>query len=255
MDKKPNLFEYLGPGKSFVFGIVTTLLIIFSIGFFWLLFTDGVAKTAKTNDKLLADFNQPTDNAPTAGTNTGTGTSGEINNSPITTEDHIRGNVETAQVVIVEYSDIDCPFCQRFHPTMQQILDEYQGKVAWVYRHFPLDSLHPEARKKAEASECVAALGGNEAFWTYLDRLYSESVDDLVGFAKDVGVNEASFNKCLNDGTYKDKVQSQYQDAINSGGQGTPYSIAITRDGKKVPINGALPLANVKSILDPLLQN
>lgn len=254
MEKKPGLFEYLGPGKSFVFGIVATLLIIFSIGFFWLLFSDDSTKVAKTNDKLLADFNQPTNNAPTANDPTG-GTVGEINIAPVTTDDHIRGDIESAQVVIVEFSDIDCPFCQRFHPTMQQILTDYQGKVAWVYRHFPLDSLHPEARKKSEATECVAALGGNDAFWTYLDRLYEESVDDLVGFAKDVGVNEASFNDCLNNGTYKDKVQSQYQDAINSGGQGTPYSVAITRDGQRVPISGALPLANIKSVIDPLLQN
>ncbi len=253
MDKKPGLFEYLGPGKSFVFGIIATLLIIFSIGFWWLLLTGGTTETAKSNDKALADFNQPSNNAPSAAD--ATGTVGQINMAPVTSDDHIRGDIETAKVVIVEFSDIDCPFCQRFHPTMQQVLADYQGQVAWVYRHFPLDSLHPDARKKAEASECVAALGGEDAFWTFLDRLYEESVDDLPGFAKAVGVNEANFNDCLTKGTYKDKVQSQYQDAISSGGQGTPYSVALTRDGQKVPISGALPIANIKSVIDPLLQN
>jgi protein-disulfide isomerase len=254
MDKKSSLFEYLGPGKSFVFGIVATLLVFFSIGFFWLLFSDGSIKVAKTNDKLLADFNKPTNTPPTANDPTG-GTVGEINIAPVTTDDHIRGDIAQAQVVIVEFSDIDCPFCQRFHTTMQQIIDDYQGKVAWVYRHFPLDSLHPQARKKSEATECVAALGGNDAFWAYLDRLYEEGTDDLVGFAKAVGVNETSFNDCLNSGTYAEKVQNQYQDAINSGGQGTPYSVAITRDGQRIPISGALPITNIKSIIDPLLQN
>ncbi len=255
MEKKPSLFEYLGPGKSFVFGIVATLLIIFSVGFFWLLFSGSTTSKAN-NDKVLADFNKPSNNVPSAGTDTtDTGNVKEISIVPISTDDHIRGDIENAKVVIVEFSDIDCPYCQRFHPTMKQILADYQGQIAWVYRHFPLDSLHPEARKKAEAAECVAALGSNEAFWTYLDRLYEESTDDLVGFAKAVGINETSFNDCLSKGTYKDKVQSQYQDAINSGGQGTPYSVALTRDGQKIPISGALPIANIKSVLDPLLQN
>ena len=92
----------------------------------------------------------------------------------ITKDDHVRGN-PNAPVKIVEYSDTECPFCKRFHPTMNQIMGEYgkNGKVAWVYRHFPIDSLHPiKARKEAEATECANELGGNDKFWAYLDRIY-----------------------------------------------------------------------------------
>lgn len=85
-------------------------------------------------------------------------------------DDRYLGNIN-ADVVIIEYSDIDCPFCKRFHPTMERIAQEYGSKIAWVYRHFPLDSLHPEARTKAEATECVAQLAGNEVFWKYLKTL------------------------------------------------------------------------------------
>ena len=85
-------------------------------------------------------------------------------------DDRYLGNIN-ADVVIIEYSDIDCPFCKRFHPTMERIAQEYGSKIAWVYRHFPLDSLHPEARTKAEATECVAQLAGNEVFWKYLKAL------------------------------------------------------------------------------------
>ncbi len=85
-------------------------------------------------------------------------------------DDRYLGNIN-ADVVIIEYSDIDCPFCKRFHPTMERIAQEYGSKIAWVYRHFPLDSLHPEARTKAEATECVAQLAGNEVFWRYLKTL------------------------------------------------------------------------------------
>ncbi len=88
----------------------------------------------------------------------------------ITAQDHYLGNID-ADVVIIEYSDIDCPFCKKFHPTMERIAQEYGSKIAWVYRHFPLESLHPEARTKAEASECVAQLAGNEVFWKYLKTL------------------------------------------------------------------------------------
>lgn len=87
----------------------------------------------------------------------------------VTNDDHIRGNKD-ARIKLVEYSDFECPFCQRFHPTMQQVMDKYGDQVAWVYRHFPL-SFHPEAQKAAEASECVAANGGD--FWDYADTLFS----------------------------------------------------------------------------------
>src|SRR3989344_453399 len=91
--------------------------------------------------------------------------------SPITSTDHIRGNPD-APIKIVEYSDFECPFCKRFHETMQQVSAEYGDQVAWVYRHFPLDQLHSKARKEAVASECAAELGGNDAFWKFTDRFF-----------------------------------------------------------------------------------
>ena len=83
-------------------------------------------------------------------------TAGLENMNPVEDSDHIRGNPNTP-VKIVEYSDMECPFCKRFHSTMQQVMDEYgkNGKVAWVYRHFPLDSIHSQARTEAVASECA----------------------------------------------------------------------------------------------------
>ncbi|MGI9118039.1 MAG: thioredoxin domain-containing protein [Minisyncoccia bacterium] len=93
-------------------------------------------------------------------------------NTQLLPNDHIIGSAN-APIVIVEYSDSDCPYCQKFHATMHQIKDNYGDKVAWVYRHYPLDSLHPKARMEAEASECVAKLSNNETFWKYLDAMFT----------------------------------------------------------------------------------
>ena len=88
--------------------------------------------------------------------------------------DHVRGN-RNAQVLLIEYSDFQCPFCQRFHATGLQVLDEYGNDAAWVYRHFPLDQLHPQARPAAVASECVYEIGGDEAFWQFADKVFGSS--------------------------------------------------------------------------------
>lgn len=94
------------------------------------------------------------------------------NVKPVTEADHIRGNIN-APVKIVQFTDIDCPFCKRFHGTMQEIMKTYgkDNKVVWVMRHLPLTQLHPDAANKAEASECVAEIGGNEKFWSFVDAL------------------------------------------------------------------------------------
>jgi protein-disulfide isomerase len=92
---------------------------------------------------------------------------------PVTAADHIRGDI-SAPVKIVEYSDLECPFCKRFHTTLQEIMKSSYGtenKVAWVFREFPLAQLHPKAVKEAEAAECVAELGGNEAYWKFIDKV------------------------------------------------------------------------------------
>ncbi len=92
------------------------------------------------------------------------------NLQPVTTADHIRGN-PNALIKIVEFADLQCPFCQFFHDTMQQVMAEYgtKGQVAWVYRHFPLTSIHRYALPWAEESECANQIGGPEKFWSYID--------------------------------------------------------------------------------------
>jgi protein-disulfide isomerase len=176
-------------------------------------------------------------------------------------DDHIRGNPD-APIKIVEYSDTECPFCKRFHETMKQVMDEYgdTGKVAWVYRHFPLDQLHPKARKEAEALECAGAQGGDDAFWKYTDRLYevtpsNDRLDpaELPKIAEFIDINVKTFNECLSSGTYAEHVADDLANAVATGGRGTPWSIFVAPDGTKFPINGAQPYEAVKQLIETAL--
>jgi predicted DsbA family dithiol-disulfide isomerase len=82
--------------------------------------------------------------------------------------EHILGDLN-APIMVIEYSDLECPYCKKFGETMKQIVAESNGNVAWVYRHWVV---HPNALPKAAASECIAKLKGNEAFWKYLDLVF-----------------------------------------------------------------------------------
>lgn len=180
----------------------------------------------------------------------------------ISSSDHIRGNPD-APVKIVEYSDTECPFCKRFHTTMQEVMDEYgkDGKVAWVYRHFPLDQLHSKARKEAVALECANEQGGNDKFWSYADRLYeitpaNNGLDpaELPKIAQYVGLDTAKFNTCLASTKYDAHIEEEVQNATATGGNGTPWSIVVGKNGKKYPLSGAQPLASVKQLIEIALQ-
>ncbi len=181
---------------------------------------------------------------------------------PVNGQDHILGD-PGAPVKLVEFSDFECPFCKRAHPTLKRIMAEYgeSGKVAWVYRHFPLDALHKKARKEAQASECANELGGNDAFWAYTDRLYEITPSNdrldlslLPKIAEEIGLDRDTFEACLagdaRGGKYADHIEADVQDAVASGGTGTPYIVVIAPNGEAFPINGAQPYSAVKSIIE-----
>ncbi|PIV10123.1 MAG: hypothetical protein COS49_02245, partial [Candidatus Portnoybacteria bacterium CG03_land_8_20_14_0_80_41_10] len=167
----------------------------------------------------------------------------------VSADDHIFGN-PNAEIKIIEFSDMECPFCKRFHATMKQVINEYGDKVAWIYRHFPLEQLHPQAKKSAIASECATEIGGNNAFWRYLDQYMDlEEIVSEASFsqiAENIGLNRNQFKTCLNSDKFNDKIDSYIQDAANSGAQGTPYSVIINKNNKKTSINGALPFEDFK---------
>ncbi len=196
------------------------------------------------------------------------------NVKPVSSSDHILGN-PNAPVKVIEFSDLECPFCKNFHATMHQVVRAFGDQVAWTYRHFPLDKpdpygrvLHSKAGKEAQAAECAAKLGGppgseagNEKFWAFVDKIFEVTpsnngldLSKLPSYASQVGLNQSDFKSCLDADYGKDIVESQYQDGLNAGAEGTPYSIVVNESGKKFVIPGALPFDQVSAIINSALK-
>lgn len=174
------------------------------------------------------------------------------NVKPVSDDDHIFGD-KKARVKVIEFSDFECPFCAKFHPDMKRIVEEYKGEVAWVYRHYPLD-FHPKAMPAADASECVASRGSNDAFWKFSDKVFEEFTagrnPDFSAIAVSVGVNKGTFDSCAGKGAFDDKIASHMNDAMNSGFRGTPYSIIVVNGEPKGVIDGAQPYSQIKSLIE-----
>lgn len=179
----------------------------------------------------------------------------------LTNTDHIRGD-KKAKIALVEYSDLECPFCKTFHVTAQKIVDDYKGKVMWVYRHYPL-SFHVNAQKEAEASECVSELGGEDAFWKFIDAIYDRTTSNGTGFAleklgplaAEVGVSQAKFQDCLDSGKFAQKVKDQEAQGAKEGVNGTPGNILLDpKTGKTQVIPGAIPFDQIKPMIDDMLK-
>lgn len=180
---------------------------------------------------------------------------------PVSNKDHILGN-PNAPIKIVEYSDTSCPFCKLFHPTMRKIMEEYgkSGQVAWVYRHYPIAKLHPNAELESQALECAAELGGNDGFWSFTHRLYEvntaagQNSAGLESIAKYVNINTSDFNKCLSSGKYASKVEAHITSGFKAGVAGTPTSFITYGTDSNIPIEGAQDYAHVKSAIDIILK-
>jgi len=170
--------------------------------------------------------------------------------------DHVRGNGD-AKVTIIEFSDFECPFCARLHPTLARIIDEDKD-VKWIFRHFPLTS-HSRAFGAAVASECIAKLGSNDAFWNFADAVFDDQ--GKLGnslyeeMARTAGIDTSVFNTCTKDKSIASEVQADLDEVINIGGRGTPFVVVVTASGKLTTFSGALPYEQIKSLVDQARNN
>jgi len=182
----------------------------------------------------------------------------QLNKMPnVSKEDHVLGDLKKAKVVLVEYSDLECPFCKRFHQTTNQVLDNYGGKVALVWRSYPLP-FHPSAQKAAETAECVAQNAGNKAFWQYL-KLYFDKTDSsgtgvspkqMLLLAQKAGANKLKVADCIKQGAIAKSIKNSINAGSAAGISGTPGTMVVVNGKVKELIPGALPYAQVKQIID-----
>jgi len=246
-----GLWNVLSAKQAFVAGALTSLGSICAIGFFVLLaimFNGNSVSTRTTSSGAPPLAGVPSPTAPTT-----------IQLATITSKDWVRGN-RSAKVAVVEFSDLECPFCKRFHSTMKQLMAAYPNDVQWVYRHFPLDSLHSKARKEAEATECAGELAGNDGFWKYIDRVFEITPSNngldpaqLPQIAQDIGLNRTKFQTCLDSGKYASTVQQSIDQAVAAGAQGTPYSVVVA-GVEKIPVSGAVPYEQLKVVINSLVK-
>ncbi|MFC1624934.1 DsbA family protein [Patescibacteria group bacterium] len=232
--------------------LVLTVVLAFAVGFLW-------QKVSNLEKSSVLNLAEDTDLAPAP--EEGKLSEDRKKNIPeVTKDDHIFGNRD-AEVKIIAYTDLECPFCKRFHETVKEAIEEYDGKVAMVFRHFPLDMLHKQARPEAEASECIAKLGGEEAFNDFIDKIFEETTSNdglnltlLSTFASQVGVDTAEFNSCITNRDTQSMVEAQEEGGSKAGVTGTPGSFAINKNGDAWLIPGAVPLETLKAIIDQALE-
>lgn len=193
---------------------------------------------------------QPADAAAAAA---GTGTTAGTNVPAPSSSDHIVGS-PTAPIVLVEYSDFQCPYCQMIYPELKDIVSKSNGQIAWVMRDFPLYQIHPNALPAANAAECIAAQLGNSAWWQFADDDFANQSDIGTSFfsaeAQKLGANMTEYNSCVAASTYESKIEAQIAEAEANGGTGTPYTVVInTKTGKQYPVAGALPEAQIQAVI------
>jgi len=249
--KKRDAFQMLTPVL-----IVVSIVLAFLVGVLW----QKVKNFEGGETRVSGTTGQPGSAAAPQPPVNGKLSSDQAAKIPqVSDSDHIKGSRD-AEIFLIEYSDLECPFCKRFHETAQQVVDEYGGQVAWVYRHFPLDTIHSKARTEAEATECAADQAGNDGFWVYIDKIFEVTpsnngldLDDLPSLASQVGLDGGALESCLNSGKYKDRVESDYQSGLTAGVTGTPGNFIVNDKGEAWVIPGAVPFETLKVTIDEAL--
>jgi protein-disulfide isomerase len=152
----------------------------------------------------------------------------------------------SAPVTLVEFSDFQCPFCQRVAPTLKQVKDKYGDQVRVVWKDFPLTQIHPQAFKAGEAAHCAADQG---KFWEYHDRLFANQQalqpTDLKKYAADMGLDAAAFTTCLDSSKYGERVRDGVAEGSRLGVNSTP---TIYINGRV--LSGAQPYEVIASVID-----
>jgi len=224
------------PKINFFIGLILGIALISTVGFVGL----GLNKKTASNGQVNNN------NEQVAGEQINT--EQKVVDLKILDTDYVLGD-KNAPVKIFEFSDFQCPYCAKHHETLHQIVKDYQGKVAWVFKQFPIQS-HPLGYPGALASECAGEQG---KFWEMSDIIFKNqstlTAESFSKFAKDLKLDVEKFSACYKDEKYKEKILADYNLGINSGVQGTPSNFI---NNESVP--GAVPIDELKQIIDQILK-
>lgn len=164
-------------------------------------------------------------------------------------DDPFEGPVN-ASVVVVEFGDFQCPFCRQAFPTVRELSEKYKTRVKFIWRDFPLSSVHPDAQMAAEAGECAQEQGN---FWAYHDALFINqhdlSASALVRYAQQVGLDATAFSACLTSRRFEQEVTQDLQAGLRAGVAGTPTFFI---NGQR--LEGAIPTSIFEQILNEELR-
>ncbi|HVZ76212.1 MAG TPA: DsbA family protein [Candidatus Paceibacterota bacterium] len=199
---------------------------------------------------LFIHFN-PTQPSVEAAANTAPTTA----NVPLPTASDHRYGSATAPITLVEYSDFQCPYCQMVYPTLKRLVDESNGQIAWVYREFPLVSIHPEAHGAALAAECINEQLGNDGFWKFADAIFADQTKMSAAYyaqlAAQFGADPAKFASCVSSAKYQSVLDQGTDEAEGNGGTGTPFTVVVG-NGVQVPVVGAQPYDNFVAVINAI---
>jgi protein-disulfide isomerase len=180
--------------------------------------------------------------------------------APVTGADHIFGN-PAAPVLIIEYADYTSPYCAAYDETLRQLIatEGATGKVAWVYRHFPLSATSTTALRHAEAAECAGQVAGSQGFWDFDEALYTSQPVDPSSYgalAASVGITTTDFAACLASAssTTDARIMSDRQNALDMGATGVPFTVILAQGHAPIALDGAYSYDALKQQVDSVLQ-
>lgn len=159
-------------------------------------------------------------------------------------DSHVYGN-DSARFTLLEFSDLECPFCKKYHSAPKAVVDASMGLVNWKWKHLPLPFHNPVSAIESHAAECVNSLSGNRAFWVFINEAFAETkgngqgAGDLVTLAQNMGVDETKFSDCLTSGRFRDKISADIAEANGMGVSTTPTTVVIdNKTGMQIVVRG-----------------
>ncbi len=242
MPQETNTFFSGSPKTMFFSGFVTGVALLAIVSVFYLIgpTTDEPANEDTGNNPIVVVEDDPDPVDPVVDT--------PSNVPAISADEFVYGDIN-APVQVIEYTDFQCPYCDRHHPNVMTLLEEFDGQLAYTIRQFPLTSIHPQAVPAATAALCAGEQG---KYFEYADMLFENQSAFTDGiyetWAAELGLDTTAFSTCFADDTIQDKIEADVASGSSAGVRGTPATFI---NGKL--ISGAVPYATLKAEVEEAL--